>query len=321
MQLSIFTKAALEQLKSDIYLNLREYANDEVWIDKYFLEKSMERYSRPTGILIPDFELIPGGADRDSENARIIYSNMREYVNPRIASDLRLWALLAHEDFYSYMVNRWAMDRGDNLDENVGDTLLHREYDRINLRYFFGASNGKAFVRQGISRLYWGAALTYDESNSDPFEMTDYIFASQDRFVAATERLLGRNKTFLLASLKVLKEADVSNRVDTRDYYAAINRACGNGVLESLSTQKAQDLCKNCLDRVMKLAVIKQDSKVRVKYIDSGKEILITAKSKGAVLGKTQLTTKPRSITGLRLGKRFFIGDSLVKVTDIINIH
>lgn len=319
MQLNIFTKAALEQLTSDMYLNTKKYLCEEEWLENYFRDQSVDRYCRDTGIAVPDFELLQGGPENDAANARTIYEKMKGSINPRMASDLRLWGLLAHREFYSYMVNRWTSHKySDAYDDIEGGATIDREYGAIKDRFFFGASNGKAFVRQGIARLYWGAYLTYDERNgSDPYELTDYIFSKQDLFGAATERLLGRNKTFLLASLKTLKQTGDISRQDIRDYYAAINRTCGIEILESLSEERALELCKKCLDDVMSLPKVRKDSKVKVRYIDSGKDMLIIANSKGATIGKSSVRTSPQSIIGYRPGKRFSVGDKKVKVIAI----
>ena len=260
MQLYILKKKALEDLKSDISANMEKYAdakeNTDVhpWIDDYFEKKEGENYSyyRPTGLAVPDVELKLGGAETDAENAILLYDALRGELNLRRASDLRLWAYLTHKVFYAYMVKRWAITLSDVTDENTrGASSKQKLYGKINSRYFFGASNGKAFVRQGISRLFWGAMLTYDENNSDPYEMTKYIFEDQDRFVATTERTLARNKIFLIQALKVLKENGQINRQDTRAYFAEINRSCGIEVLDALSKENAHDLCEKCLEYVL----------------------------------------------------------------------
>lgn len=320
MQLNILKKNALEQLKSDISQNMKKYADEKVWIDKYFSDKSELNYYRSTGLAVPDVELKPGGPETDAENAATLYDALKDTLNPRLASELRLWAYLTHKDFYSYMVERWPIKISDQTDEtHEGDSNAEKQYSRINTRYFFGASNGKAFVRQGIARLYWSAALTYDQNNSDPYEMTRYFLSRQDCFAAATERTLARNKTFLLAALKVLKEHGDISRLDTRAYFAEVNRACGIEMLDALSSYNAYDLCKRCLDYVMSLPVIKVGSKIKVKIINSGQVIPMTVDEHGTYLGKSLLRTSPKSIIGLKPGNRFSYRKSKLKVVSVDN--
>jgi len=320
MQLNILKKNALEQLKSDISQNMKKYADEKVWIDKYFSDKSELNYYRSTGLAVPDVELKPGGPETDAENAATLYDALKDTLNPRLAADLRFWAYLTHKDFYTYMVKRWPIEIPDQTDETKESaSSAGKQYSRINTRYFFGASNGKAFVRQGIARLYWSAVLTYDADNSDPYEMTRYFLSKQDCFVAATERTLARNKTFLLAALRVLKEYGDISRADTRAYFAEVNRACGIEVLDALSSYNAYDLCKRCLDYVMSLPAIKAGSKIKVKMIDSGQNIPMTVDEHGTYLGKSLLRTSPKSIIGLKPGSRFSYRKSRVKVVSVDN--
>ena len=315
MQLNILKKNSLEQLEAGINDNIEKYVSDVPWIDQYFADKSMAYYYRSTGIAVPDFQLKIGGPETDAENAAIIYDALKDILNPRLASDLRLWAYLTHKDFYAYMVHRWPIDIQDQTDETDEDVSNSRKiYSRINTRYFFGASNGKAFVRQGIARLYWSAFLTYDQGNSDPYEMTGYFLGKQDCFVAATERTLARNKTFLLAALRALKEYGDVNRADIRAYFAEINRVCGIELLDSLSAENAYDLCKRCLDYVMSLPTVQSGSKVKVKEIESGKPVILTVDDKGVYLAKTLLKTSPKNIKGLKPGNRFSYGTKKLRV-------
>lgn len=316
MQLNIFKKMQLNQLIADLPQNIEKYTEDNVWINDYFSNKSMDNYFRSTGLSVPDFDLVIGGSDTDAQNAQTMYDALRDVLNPRFASDLRLWAYLAHKTFYSYMVKRWPVYSSDETDETEENASKKQKIlDRIKTRYFFGASNGKAFVRQGISRLYWSAALTYDENNSNPYEMTQYLLdKDQDRFVAVTERTLARNKTFLLAALKVLKNYGNVKRFDTRAYFAEINRTCGIELLDALSPNNAYDLCERCLNYVMSLPTVQKESFIKAKEIDSGKIIQLNAASKGVYLGKSLIQTSPKSIIGLKIGNRFFFGKHKIKL-------
>ena len=321
MQLNILKRSALERLRSDIYDNIEKYSTDHLWIDEYFNEKSMQNYFRTTGLAVPDVNLIIGGPETDAQNAAQLFEALKNTLNPRMASDPRLWAYLTHKDFYPYMIKRWPIEVPDETDENEkNDSERQKLYSRINTRYFLGASNGKAFVRQGIARLYWSALLTYDENNpDDPYEMTRYFLSKQDLFVAATERVLARNKTFILAALKVLKEFGDINRDDARAYFAEINRACGIEILDSLSEKNASDLCKKCLDYVVSLPSVQKNSKIKVKNIDSGQTMLLTCSNGGTYLGKSLLKTTPQNIRGLKPGNRFSYGKTRVKIVSVDN--
>lgn len=318
MQLNILTKNAYVMLTEDLNVNIEKYAESEVWIDEYFSSKSMDRYYRFTGISVPDFELEIGGPETDADNARILYEALKDTLNPRIASDARLWLYLTHKTFYSYMVRRWPVQNTDGTEESEKNeksvSRKQKIYNKINERYFFGSSNGKAFVRQGIARLYWSAALTYDENNSDPYEMTRFLLNNQDLLVATTERSLARNKNFLLAVLKVLRDYGPLNRADIRAYLAEVNRACGTGILDALSSDHAYELCEQCLNYVMSLPAVKKGSRIKGKNLEDGDIITLNAASKGVYSGDVLMQTSPKSIIGLRTGKRFSYGKHKTKV-------
>ena len=320
MQIKIMKRKATSQLLADVPSNIEKYTKETGWIDDYMISKGIEHFSSPTGITIADVELKKGGPETDAENAEIIYESLKDVLTPRQASDLRLWVNLAHVEFSEYMSTRWSIDMADEEDEeDEGGGQTKKVIGRIKSRYFFGASNGKAFVRQGIARLYWGAYLTYDAGNDDPYEYTKFFLGKQDVFVAATERTLARNKVFLLASLKVLKAAGDINRPDTRAYFAEVNRACGLTVLDALSPEKAQELCQGCMDYVLSLPKAEKGKEIKAVYVETGVQIKGMVESDGITCIGVKMKTTPKKIAGLRVGQRFKINGKTVKITDIAN--
>ncbi len=249
MILNFMKSSALDLLKTDISNNVARYSSKDKWIDNYFEEKKFSSYSFSTGIAVPDVELIAGDARTDYENAVNLYEAFRDRINPVQAGDLRLWAFLAHSVYWDYMRERWAIDMVSE-DEGNDETVKNKMVSRIGVRYFFGASMAKAFVRHGIARLYWSAHLTYDENSKDnPYELTEYFLSRQDIFAAATERTLARNKEVLLASLKVLKEAGTLKREVIRRCFMRLNQAGGVIMLDSLSREAAYELAESILEK------------------------------------------------------------------------
>lgn len=325
---------ALDMLDSDISKNIANYNSKEKWIDHYFEEKGYRSYSFSTGIMVPDVELTIGDSKTDYENAVKLYDSFKHQLNPVQASDLRLWSYLAHNTYWDYMRARWAIDMASEEDED--DAGKDKIVSRIGSRYFFKASKGKAFVRQGIARLYWSAYLTYDENNPDnPYEMTEYFLSKQDIFTVSTERSLARDKELLLAALKVLKQNGDLKRAEIRSYFLNLNQAGGVVVFDSLSKEDALELAKRTLDETLKNrdneaeeslrkddseheAIVEENrndpvnidvnpdgvraklnSKLTVRNVKTNAQILI-------VVGKSKFNTKP-SLVGLRIGDKFKI--------------
>lgn len=247
MILNFFKTAALGMLEGDIGKNVKNYDSDEKWIDQYFIDNGMASYAFSSGITVPDVELANGGPQDDFKNAQNLFEAFKGKLNPVQASDLRLWAYLAHDVYWEYMRKRWSIEVADDGDENAENKLV----SRIGTRYFFKASKGKAYVRQGIARLYWAAYLTYDEKREDPYELTRFFLSKQDLFLASTERALARNKIVLMAALTVLKENDNLKRKQIRQFYSVLNQAGGVVMLDSLSADDAHTLAERSLQEVL----------------------------------------------------------------------
>lgn len=238
MEVKFFKQTAIDLLVQEIPNHIRDYENDSVWVDTFFQKNKMMDYSFQTNIVADDYQLILGDKSTDAENARILYSAYKDKINPIQATDVRFWAYLSHVVHWDYMRKRWPIEVPDELDDKEKNTII----SRIKSRYF-GSSATKAFVRQGLSRLYWGAYLTYDETNEDPFEYTDYIFSDQDLYSSLVERSYSRNKVMLLAILKELKEYDTIGREDRRKYLVMINQSGAITAFDAFDQKQAEEFC------------------------------------------------------------------------------
>ena len=327
MILNFMKNDALDLLTEDINNNVVLYNSKEKWIDEYFESKGMSSYFFSSGIMVPDVELTIGDSKTDYENAVKIYEAFKGKLNPVQASDLRLWAYLAHNVYWDYMRERWAIDvPGDDDDEYTEKNKLA---SRIGARYFYKASKGKAFVRQGIARLYWSAYLTYDEDNTEnPYELTEYFLSKQDIFAVSTERSLARNKKLLLAALRVLKDYGDLSRTVIRQYFLKLNQAGGVIVLDSLSREAALDLAKDTLEGV--IDEIKKQSDKRLQEVEAGldagkvvnktSKITVMCKKKKQTMviavNKNPFQTKP-DVVGLTIGNTFKIRKDTWEIIEI----
>ena len=330
MVLNYLKNSALGLLTSDIPDNIERYNADTKWIDDYFEEKGIGNYYFNSMISVPDVELIIGDSKTDFENAVKLYSAFKDVLNPVQASDLRLWAYLAHNTYWEYMRARWAINIPADEDEAVAEA--NKLAARIGSRFFFKASKGKAFVRQGIARLYWSAYLTYDDKNSNPFEYTQYFLSKQDIFAVSTERSLARNKRMLLAALKVLKETEGLKREDIRQFFLRLNQAGGILVLDSLSENAAYNLSKRILEEVLVpqkaeagIPLPDEDSSENedtgTKIVVSDKSTVIAKNMKNnktmpIIVSQKKIQTKP-ALIGLKVGDRFKIRNKTWEITGI----
>ena len=323
MKIYYMKEKALDSLQKNLDANLEKYQSGNRWIDQYFIEKETPKYYFDTGIEVPDYELVIGGPETDIQNAKIIFEAFKGKLNPVQASDLRLWAYLAHTQHWDYMSNRWKVNVPDEDEESDDGKKSPREkaIERVKTRYFFGV---KERVRQGIARLYWSAYLTYDENNVNPYEYTELLFNKQDVLGAIGERSLGRNKTIALAAMKELKKHPDISREETRLYFAKLNQAGAITVLDFLDEEQAAQLCKRLMNEVYQIPVIQEGKTFKLYNGITGSLYEHTLKIvKGKVVNPAkawplnQVSTKPKSLVGKREGNKVMISETEYVIKEI----
>ena len=329
MKVYFLKQKALDMLEKDISDNVEKYQGTEQWAENYFISKDMPNYYFDTEIEVPDYQLIIGGPETDFENAKIVYEAFSQRINPVQASDLRLWAYLAHIQHWDYMNTRWKIDVPDKEDEEYDDAPreegeekkngVNKILDRIGYRYFFKASKGKAFVRQGISRLFWSAYLTYDADNDNPYEYTEYFFSKQDIFTSITERSYARNKILVLAALKELKTHPELGRTEIRLFLTKLNQAGAIKVLDFFDKAQAEELCAEVMTEVVNVKDLREGSKFKAFDNLTGKKYgpnLSIIDGRVIAVGKV-LNTKPQNLIGKKEGTQFVIAGRKYVIKDI----
>ena len=221
------------------------------------------------------------------------------------------------------MFTRWKIDVPDEEDDEEpgGKQKSPREktIDRVKTRYFFGASRGKAFVRQGIARLYWSAYLTYDSTSHNPYEYTEFFFNKQDIFTSITERSYARNKVLVLAALKELKKYPGLSREEIRLFLAKLNQAGAITVLDFLDSIQAGQLCEKLMDEVHHVPYVQEGSTFKVYNNITGKSygpVFKIINGKTTALGK-QITIKPPHLIGKKEGSKITISGQVYVIRDI----
>lgn len=258
MELYYMKQKSLELLIKDIPDNLEKYKSKDAWIDQYFVEKEMPNYFFDTGIEVCDYQLKLGGPETDIENAKILFEVYKDKLNPVQAGDLRLWSYLAHVQHWDYMQKRWNINFSDDEEPGEGDKDPRKKaIAAVGRRYFY---EDRGRERNGLARLYWSAYLTYDETNQNPYEYTEFIFSKQDIFGSVFGRSYGRSKVLVLAMLKELKKYPDISREDTRLFLAKVNQAGSITVLDFLDSQQATQLCERLMCEVFDTPCIKEGS-------------------------------------------------------------
>jgi hypothetical protein len=137
---------------------------------------------------------------QDVSNAKELYAYLGA-MTPVAGSDRRLWTYLTHVRFREYNAQRWPLDL-DGWSSRVADRWLMQNPSR------------GALVRNGISRLWWAAALVHDPylewqltaKTGDPFAYLSILLAREDAFLALIDRDTGMVRNLLFSLLDHIAE-------------------------------------------------------------------------------------------------------------------
>lgn len=142
--------------------SMHYFEDDSNWISDI---TGMEENYEELNYEFPDFDLVISDTPEkdDLKNMKIMYTNLKELSDSQ-ASDERLWAGLCHDKFWSYMKNRWPI------------TSNCKNIPKFIKQHYFFENGTRSLLLNGLSRLWWYARLTYDESNEiNKFELTEYL--------------------------------------------------------------------------------------------------------------------------------------------------
>ncbi len=302
MKLVFLRQTALDMLRRDIQENLDYYAKSDSWLEAYFKSKNMGNYCFDSSIEIPDFELIPGDSSTDAYNSIRLYESFKGKINRLQATDFRLWSYLSHVSCWDYMKTRWNLEGEKTTWEG-----------RINDRYFIAMRS--PYMRNGLSRLYWSAEMTYDEENSNPYEYLEYVYKWQDLAVGALDRQIGRAKNIILGNLQALKEADL-NEDDRRLFFTKINQYGGVKLLDTLTRQQAVDISRYYVEYILSLPVVENGNAVIIKNTETGSVMKCSVEKGKLMVGKVELRTTDRLLRR-RKGSLIDINKAKWQITEV----
>jgi len=176
-------------------------------------------------------------AKADIDNAITVYNSLKN-LSPAAASNPRIWAYFCHESLYEYMIKRWPVKTQNALMD----------------RYFLSGESSRSLYRNGISRLWWIAYLTYNPQFADPYYLTKVLLRRQDDMEGILGREMLTNKNVLQAFLKVLAQKDAGsyNRNSLRPMLEEINFIGGVSILDALPEDKLMKLFEKKYQKYVK---------------------------------------------------------------------
>lgn len=194
-------------------------------------------------LLLPDNK-----GNHDFENSVALFGGYKS-LTPTEATDGRLWAYLAHVDFWKYMQARWPVENKSK--DKAGEFILEH--------WFLNPPNAVNLTRRhGMSLLWWGAYMTHDPKRENPFELTEELFSMLDYASTLISGVQGRSKNFTQAILEFV----IENKELFRNYKEArvrllmrkVNYSGGYKILPSLSKKEIKEICetyKSDLEKVL----------------------------------------------------------------------
>lgn len=198
MSLEFLSREATDKLARDVGTNLEAYRSGNTGV---LIRNNDCRLSRVESVAEPNLLDCNGQPLPDTEGAKQIFQWLST-LTPVQAADERLWVLLTHRTFESYVNKRW----GDSLQKSK------QPGDLIHDRWFFRGVGLRRFFHNAVSRLWWFAYVTYDDKRANPFELTEVLLSLQEIQVAFLERSIGSCKPLLRTVLEVVQEHDATLR-------------------------------------------------------------------------------------------------------------
>lgn len=206
-------------------------SKDNTWLKDFFQEANPFTKSK---VQVDNFELLVAPnkeemTQSDLENSILLHKNLK--ITDSQACDERLWISLCFGKFYDYMKTRWSVERKTNFDEH----------------WLFPHGQKRSLYFNGLSRLYWFAKITYDETLEDPYELTKFCFKDINIVLQMIYRGYSNSKMVRLAIIKAIKEfvedGGSYNRNILHGILKYVSFLGGAYILDSFSENELKEKC------------------------------------------------------------------------------
>lgn len=225
----------LNSIKKNLTINAEKFAeSSNDWLQKEYGDNLFV----DTKYNIPKIELnmsqpVETAYLTDVDNVQEFYGKLRTVgLTASEASDERLWAGMCLGEFWAYTQYRW----------NIKRNPLPKQVEQ---HYFFGAGPRRSLSRNALARLWWIGHLTYDETRSDPFELTRFVCEKADNIMHIIERNISNSRTITHASVSAMLKArnegfDINTDV-VGELAKYLNVLGGTYILDCLPFEKIYD--------------------------------------------------------------------------------
>jgi hypothetical protein len=234
-----YTKTeVLEDLKGNFSKHKKHYQNNNKDYFAKYLGKSQGLQS--SKIECDDFELDFSDDYNisDYKNIKILYLALID-LPLSIAADERLWAGLAHGQFWDYIYYRRKVEIKSGNEQDIKNS------------FFFTRGTKRSAHINCLSRLWWAGHLTYDVSEENPFELTKLLckgaFASTIMLLSSSN--FTANKEICLGLLKGIKNLEDYGVAIKREHFVEatkyLNSMGSITILDSLTKHDVEKIIDN----------------------------------------------------------------------------
>lgn len=246
MKIQFLKENALERLKTNIDSNIEKYSeSSNSWIYEYFGDENpFMDYKKEVGEIKLNMS-----AERpestDVENSKILYMALKDLDNSQ-AVDERLWAGLAHNQLWEFMIYRCKLS---------GSKMT---VDSIKSNFFFKQNPRRAIIVNALARLWWVGRLTYDPNNKeDPFYAIKYFETDfSTKVLTLFSSSFTNNSKITLALIKAILDIENKNGKISRQEYQALlrylNMIGGTFILDYLSEDEIREKLVKYYDTTIK---------------------------------------------------------------------
>jgi|688.fasta_scaffold482244_2 hypothetical protein len=246
-QLKAFSTDAVGELVKNVEANQKLYCSAKSWAEGSLVK--LPKTTIPTNLILKNkIELKLGlpqeKTELDRDNAIQLHQCLID-LTPVQARDSRLWTFLAHETCWEYMRSRWPV------------TTRANSINYIKEHYFVTTQQSRALIRHGIARLWWYGHLTFDETRTNPYQLTHILLKTLDITASILERNLGKNRLvrttlldFLLMHEDVFLQKGERSKNAVRSLVKSLNLRGGSAILDAMPKSSLEKFLANQLTAI-----------------------------------------------------------------------
>ncbi|MFS0667988.1 DUF6339 family protein [Peribacillus frigoritolerans] len=209
---------------------------EEKWVENWFKDQFKdEEWFFESNLYHKKIILKPDPV-HDFDNAVALHSSLS--LTRIQATDERLWGYLSLVYYWDYTSKRWSVGFDSASESSQRTTILSRYVLKLD------SKSDRPFLRNALSRLWWVAEMTVDETRKDKYELTKIILSNTDIYQQVMERSFSRNEEVIRGILELFSELGEEVYLNKRFYRIILKEVNAIGGVVLLDFLTKDDLKK-----------------------------------------------------------------------------